>query len=101
MFVLKEKYTIKESYIPNESELYDWWAFTAADEIDWRDLLEKLNEGLTVNLRLYTLEKFSGHHIQPKTFGTRTVCAHPNKYKNVISKSLVFWFCPDCKEEVK
>jgi len=28
-------------------------------------------------------------------------CKHENKYKNVISKSIQFWFCRDCKEEVK
>jgi hypothetical protein len=28
-------------------------------------------------------------------------CLHKNKYHNRISKTLHFWYCPDCKEEVK
>lgn len=28
-------------------------------------------------------------------------CKHKNKYLNVCSKNLKFWYCPDCKEEVK
>ena len=27
-------------------------------------------------------------------------CTHPRKYKNIISKSLKFWVCPDCKEHL-
>lgn len=32
---------------------------------------------------------------------TSSKCLHKNAYKNVISASLQFWVCPDCKEEVK
>lgn len=100
MYVLKEKYTTKETFIPSETELYDWWAFAAADEVGWNEMLKTLNEGFPVYLNWYSLEKFSGNHIPPKFEPSKT-CRHPKKYKNVISKNLFFWFCPDCKEEVK
>lgn len=28
-------------------------------------------------------------------------CKHPKKYLNKISNTLEFWYCPDCKDEVK
>ncbi len=28
-------------------------------------------------------------------------CRHENAYKNVVSRTLQFWVCPDCKKEVK
>jgi len=27
-------------------------------------------------------------------------CKHPNKYKNIISASVKFWYCPCCKEDL-
>jgi len=27
-------------------------------------------------------------------------CSHKNKYLNVVSKNLSFWYCPDCENEV-
>lgn len=29
-----------------------------------------------------------------------TQCNHNNKYKNVISSNLAFWYCPDCKTDL-
>jgi hypothetical protein len=31
----------------------------------------------------------------------KAACSHDNAYKNIISKSLQFWYCPDCKQEIK
>ena len=39
-------------------------------------------------------------YIIPDVFSEPTQCCHSNKYKNVISKTLSFWYCPDCKDEV-
>jgi hypothetical protein len=30
-----------------------------------------------------------------------TSCKHPKKYLNKFSPTFSFWYCPDCKEEVK
>lgn len=29
-----------------------------------------------------------------------TTCSHSNKYFNVLSASLKFWVCPDCKRDL-
>jgi len=28
------------------------------------------------------------------------LCSHKNKYLNRLSRTLEFWYCPDCKQEV-
>jgi hypothetical protein len=100
MYIIEEKYTNKKYFVTNENELFDWWSFTAVDEISWKDLIDTVNKGYPVYLKWYCVEKFSGDSIPPKIDKFKQ-CNHPNKYKNVISKALVFWVCPDCKKEVK
>lgn len=36
------------------------------------------------------------HYIKP----VENFCAHPKKYLNIITNSLQFYVCPDCKKEV-
>ena len=36
----------------------------------------------------------------PKKEENVNICNHENKYYNVVSASLKFWYCPDCKSEV-
>jgi hypothetical protein len=42
------------------------------------------------------------YYTRPATQDTKTEtqCRHPNKYLNIITNSLQFWVCPDCKKEV-
>jgi hypothetical protein len=36
----------------------------------------------------------------PKWNEQKSVCSHKNKYKNILSNTLKFWYCPDCKKDL-
>lgn len=98
MFVIRDDIANKDNIIPNEGELYSWWTFAASDEISWNELLRRLKDGDKVKLIWYTVSNYS-----PSNFNSskkEKVCTHPNKYKNVLSRSLIFWVCPDCKKDL-
>lgn len=98
MFSVKDKYKPNEILIPNEDELFDWWSFTAQDEISWNDLIKRLKAGNTVYLLSFSVRLFSpSNSLKTKQ---EKMCNHPNKYKNTISRTLVFWVCPDCKKDL-
>lgn len=47
---------------------------------------------ISIRLKFHSKESNLSHNIE--------TCEHLNKYKNVVSKSLQFWFCPDCKKDL-
>lgn len=98
MFLIKDKYRSEEILVPNEDELFDWWSFAAKDEISWNDLIKQLKAGMTVYLLWTTVRPFTPSDSARSK--EEKVCKHPNKYKNVLSRSLIFWVCPDCKKDL-
>jgi len=100
MFIIKEKYHYKSIYVSSENELWDWWSFTASDEISWSELMKQLIKYQQVTLSVWTVEIFTGKSLSSNNSKIKT-CLHPNKYKNTVSRSLIFWVCPDCKKEVE
>jgi len=57
------------------------------DDIEWENVYEYLEEYYPKNKMIEENDN-------------SFLCKHPKKYKNVISKALTFWVCPDCKQEV-
>jgi hypothetical protein len=98
MYVIRDKFKSQDNFIPTEGELYSWWAFAAQDEITWGEFIKKLNAGETVSLLWATVRPYSPSGAS--SFKKEVVCKHPNKYKNIISRTLIFWICPDCKKDL-
>ena len=38
---------------------------------------------------------------EPPPVPGKKKCEHKNAYKNIISRTLQFWVCPDCKQEIE
>ena len=36
----------------------------------------------------------------PKWNEQKSICSHKNKYINILSNTLKFWYCPDCKKDL-
>lgn len=61
-------------------------------------------------VRTYDGEIFVAHesYIEPlgwqgwrdSTKEDKNACKHPNKYKNTLSRTLSFIYCPDCKKDL-
>lgn len=64
------------------------------------------------NLGLYDLRDSNGNYMgfytreslsrisRPQKVDKTPQCSHQNKYKNVLSAHLRFWYCPDCKQDL-
>jgi hypothetical protein len=98
MYIVRDKFKSQDNIIPNENELYHWWCVAAQDEIGWNELLRRLSVGETVNLHWTSVRPYSpSGSVSTKK---EKVCTHPNKYRNVLSRNLIFWVCPDCKKDL-
>lgn len=98
MYAIRDKFKSQEKLIPNENELYRWWATEASYELTWKEFIERVNAGETVQLIWYSARLYKPTGESPSK--KEVVCTHPKKYKNVLSKTLIFWVCPDCKKDL-
>jgi hypothetical protein len=63
---------------------------TSTENINVIEFIDKMK-----HIRLVTTE--------PITLTVQQIqqsCSHSKKYHNIISRTLQFWYCPDCKQEV-
>jgi hypothetical protein len=88
----------------NNIELYTW-----SDKVYGKQTLVKTEDFLQLNSFLpvgYALEwnglKFAGlsDYLKEEEKPSVPVCSHPNKYKNIISANMQFWYCPDCGSDL-
>lgn len=47
------------------------------------------------------LEPIGWKDFRDSTSEKKDVCKHPRKYRNTLSRTLSFDYCPDCKQEIK
>ncbi len=71
------------------------FSFTSPEEV-----INIIKENQYINVQgLITIEELKDL-LPPTPDKDLSYCFHPRKYKNIISNSLKFYFCPDCKKDL-
>jgi hypothetical protein len=75
------------------------WGYKGLDSDD--DLMEQEPEEYTPDgKKIIRVKQKPSEYILPENQIRLERCLHKKRYKNIISKTIQFWYCPDCKEEV-
>lgn len=94
-YIVKNPYGYEEEMSPNE--LWQWFLYNQPDAFNWFSFVDKIKDDGELKLSNGVLIRYTGLR---QTDSSSISCKHSNKYINVVSATLKFWVCPDCKKDL-
>ena len=81
----------------SRNDLWQWFLYNQPDGIAWFDFVDDID----IKGELKLTNGFLIRQLNRKEVNIKIdSCSHSKKYVNVVSSTLKFWVCPDCKKDL-